>query len=107
MPVKDDDKKHSDLIKTLNQLQEVKAPANFDAELRRKINSEKYIEKKGQSIWRKFFLPSRLIPSAGLAAATIIVFFVVTLNPEELEDPLIMEPRVREDIIKVVDYDEN
>jgi len=41
-----------------------------------------------------------------LAAAAVIVFFVVTLNPEEMEDPLQMEPRVREDIIKVVDYDE-
>jgi len=41
-----------------------------------------------------------------LAAAAIIVFFVVTLNPEEMEDPLQMEPRVREDIIKVVDYNE-
>ena len=107
MPVKDDDKKYNDLIKNLNQLQEVKAPANFEAELMRKINSEKYKEKKEQSIWSKFFLPSRLIPSAGLAAAAIIVFFVVTLNPEELEDPLQMEPRVREDIIEVVDYDEN
>ena len=107
MPVKDDDKKYNDLIRDLNQLQEVKAPANFESELMRKINSEKYEEKKVQTIWSKFFLPSRLIPSAGLAAAAIIVFFVVTLNPEELEDPLMMEPRVREDIIKVVDYDEN
>ncbi len=107
MPVKDDDKKYSDLIKNLNQLQEVKAPADFEAELMRKINSEKYKEKKEQNIWSKFFLPSRLIPSAGLAAAAIIVFFVVTLNPEELEDPLQMEPRVREDIIEIVDYDEN
>ena len=106
MPVKDDDKKYSDLIKNLNQLQEVKAPADFEAELMRKINSDKFKEIKGQSIWSKIFLPSRLIPSAGLAAAAIIVFFVVTLNPEELEDPLQMEPRVREDIIKVVDYNE-
>ncbi len=107
MPVKDDDKKYNDVIKTLNQLQEVKAPADFEAELMRKINSEKYKEKKEQSIWSKFFIPSRLIPSAGLAAAAVIVFFVVTLNPEELEDPLIMEPRVREDIIEIVDYDES
>ena len=106
MPVKDDDKKYSDLIKTLNQLQEVKAPADFEAELMRKINSEKYKVKDLQNIWGKFFLPSRLIPSAGLAAAAVIVFFVVTLNPEELEDPLQMEPRVREDIIEVVDYNE-
>jgi len=106
MPVKDDEKKYNDLIKNLNQLQEVKAPANFEAELMRKINSEKYKTEKEQSIWSKFFLPSRLIPSAGLAAAAVIVFFVVTLNPEEMEDPLQMEPRVREDIIEVVDYDE-
>ena len=106
MPVKDDDKKYSDVIKTLKQLQKVKAPADFEAELMRKINSDKFKEKKGQSIWSKIFLPSRLIPSAGLAAAAVIVFFVVTLNPEELEDPLQMEPRVREDIIKVVDYNE-
>lgn len=106
MSVKDDEKKYNDLIKNLNQLQEVKAPANFEAELMRKINSEKYKVEKEESIWSKFFLPSRLIPSAGLAAAAIIVFFVVTLNPEEMEDPLQMEPRVREDIIKVVDYNE-
>jgi len=106
MSVKDDDKKYNDLIRDLNQLQEVKAPANFEAELMRKINSEKYKVEKEESIWSKFFLPSRLIPSAGLAAAAIIVFFVVTLNPEEMEDPLQMEPRVREDIIKVVDYNE-
>jgi len=107
MSVKDDDKKYNDVIKTLNQLHEVKAPAEFEAELMRKINSEKYKEKKEQSIWSKFFIPSRLVPSAGLAAAAIIVLFVVTLNPEEIEDPLIMEPRVREDIIEVVDYDES
>jgi hypothetical protein len=107
MSVKDDDKKYNDVIKTLNQLQEVKAPADFEAELMRKINSEKYKEKKEQSIWSKFFIPSKLIPSAGLAAAAVIVFFVVTLNPEELEDPLVMEPRVRTDIIEIVDYDES
>jgi len=107
MSVKDDYKKYNDVIKTLNQLHEVKAPADFEAELMRKINSEKYKEKKEQSIWSKFFIPSRLVPSAGLAAAAIIVLFVVTLNPEEIEDPLIMEPRVREDIIEVVDYDES
>ena len=107
MSVKDDDKKYSDVIKNLNQMQEVKAPTDFEAELMRKINSEKYKEKKEQSIWSKFFIPSRLVPSAGLAAAAIIVLFVVTLNPEEIEDPLIMEPRVREDIIEVVDYDES
>ena len=106
MSVKDDDKKYNDVIKTLNQLHEVKAPADFEAELMRKINSEKFKEKK-QSTWSKFFIPSRLIPSAGLAAAAVIVFFVVTLNPEEIEDPLIMEPRVREDIIEIVDYDES
>ncbi len=106
MPVKDDDKKYNDVIKTLNQLQEVKAPADFEARLMKKINSEKYKEKKGQTIWNQFFIPSRLIPSAGLAAAAIIVFFVVTLNSEELEDPLQMEPRVREDIMEIVDYDE-
>lgn len=106
MPVNNDEKKYSDLIKTLNQLQEVKAPADFEADLMRKINSEKFKEKK-QSIWSKFFIPSRLIPSAGLAAAAILVFFVVrTLNPEEMEDPLVMEPRVRKDIIEIVDYDE-
>ena len=107
MSVKDDDKKYNDVIKTLNQLHEVKAQADFEAELMRKINSEKYKEKKEQSIWSKFFIPSRLVPSAGLAAAAIIVLFVVTLNPEEIEDPLIMEPRVRENIIEVINYNES
>ncbi len=100
----DEDKKYSKLVKDLNNLQQVKAPANFEADLNIKLNSEKIKEKKELSFWSKFFLPSRLIPSAGLAAAAVIMFFVVTLNPEEMEDPLQMEPRIREDIIEVGEF---
>ncbi|HLG32774.1 MAG TPA: hypothetical protein VI362_07015, partial [Ignavibacteriaceae bacterium] len=46
-------------------------------------------------------LPSRLIPSAGLAAAAMIIFFMITLSPEEMDNPFLIEPKIREDIIEV------
>src|SRR5690606_34516694 len=71
---------------------------NFEANLMRRINSERFEEK--QSFWEKIFLPSRLIPSAGLAVAAVLLLFVINLNSDETENPLLMEPKVRKDIIE-------
>lgn len=101
----DEEKKYEDVIKTLKGLQRVKAPANFEPDLKRKINSEKYAEEKKQSFWQNILLPSRLIPSLGLVAAAVIVFMVVNINSEEMEDPLLMEPRMRKDIFEITNYE--
>ena len=94
-----DEIKYKELIKTLGNLQKVNAPANFDEELRKKITNEGYQPTK--SFWDKIFIPSKLIPSAGLAAAALIVFFVITVNSEEMDDPFLIEPRIREDVYAI------
>ena len=88
---------HGEIIKTLKGLQNVKAPAGFEADLMRRINSGKY--EKERSFWEKFILPSRLIPSAALGLAAVIVFFVLNINTSPVENPLLMNPRVREDVV--------
>ena len=88
---------YSEIIKTLKGLQKVKAPASFEADLMRRINSGKY--EKERSFWEKLLLPSRLIPSAALGLAAVIVFFVLNMNSAPIENPLLMAPRVRKDVI--------
>ena len=101
----DDEKKYDNLIKTLKGLQQVKAPPNFEADLKRRLNSEKYAKEEKKSI-KRFFAPSRLIPSFGVAAAAIVIFLMVNTNSEEADNPFLMEPRVREDMILISDTDE-
>jgi hypothetical protein len=94
----DDELKYKNVINTLKSLQKVKAPSGFEADLMRRINNEKFEEK--QSFWEKIFLPSRLIPSAALAVSAVILLFVININSDETENPLLMEPKVREDVIQ-------
>lgn len=101
----DDEKKYDDLIKTLKDLQQVKAPPNFEADLKRKLNAEKYEKEEKKSI-KRFFTPSRLIPSFGLAVATVVVLLLVNINSEETDNPFLMEPKIREDMILISGNDE-
>jgi hypothetical protein len=104
--MENDEKKYEDVIKVLKGLHEVKAPENFEADLQRKINSEKFSKEEKKSFWQNIFLPSRLIPSLGVIATAIVIFFVVDSNSEEMDDPFLIEPRVREDIFVVTEYKE-
>jgi hypothetical protein len=101
----DDEKKYNDLIKTLKGLQQVKAPPNFEADLKRRLNAEKYAKEEKRTI-KRFLAPSRLVPSFGLAAAVIVMFLMVGTNSEEADNPFLMEPKIREDIILISDTDE-
>jgi hypothetical protein len=102
MALNDDELRFKNVIDALKGLTEVKAPKNFEADLMRRINSEKFEEKR-QSFWEKMFLPSRLVPSAGLAVAAVLLLFVININSDEVENPLLMEPKVREDMIEAKD----
>ena len=101
----DDEKKYDDLIQTLKSLQQVKAPPNFEADLKRRLNAEKYVKEEKKSI-KRFFAPSRLIPTFGFAAAAIVIFLMVSTNSEEADNPFLMEPKVREDMILISDTDD-
>ena len=100
----DDEKKYDDLIKTLKGLQQVKAPPNFEADLKRKLNEEKLEHKPKRGV-RDFFIPSKLIPSFGIVGAVLVVFLILNLNSEQAENPLMIEPKVREDIFMVEEID--
>jgi len=104
--MENDKKKYGDVIKTLKGLQDVKAPANFEADLQRRINSEKFSKEEKKSFWENIFLPSRLIPSLGLVAVSVIIFFVLDTSSEEVDNPFLIEPRIREDVFAVADYRE-
>lgn len=101
----DDEKKYDDLIKTLKGLQQVKAPPNFEADLKRRLNAEKYAKEEKRTI-KRFFAPSRLVPSFGLAVAAVVVFLLINVNSEEADNPFLMEPKIREDMILISDTDE-
>lgn len=102
--MENDEKKYEDVIKTLKGLQEVKAPVNFEANLQRKINSEKFQNEEKKSFWENIFIPTRLIPSLGLIATAILIIFVVETNSEEIDNPFLIQPKLREDLGKVSDY---
>lgn len=104
--MENDEKKYEDVIKALKGLQEVKAPANFEADLNRRINQEKFSKKEKKTFWENIFLPSRLIPSLGLVAVAVVMFFVVDTNSEEMDNPFLIEPRMREDVFAVTEFEE-
>lgn len=102
----DDEKKYNEVIKTLKGLQKLKAPPNFEADLKRKLNAEKYAKEEKRKI-KRFFTPSRLVPSFGLAAAAIVIFLMINTNSEEADNPFLMEPKIREDVVLVSDKNES
>jgi hypothetical protein len=101
MKNENDENKYKDISKTLGDLQKVSAPPNFEANLMRKIRSGE-IEKKERG-FHTLFLPNRLVPSLGLITIAVIIFFVIDVNSEKLENPLLMDPRIREDVVAVSD----
>jgi hypothetical protein len=101
MTLKDDELKYKNVINTLKSLPKVNAPNNFETELMRRINSAPLGGvKEKQSFWERLFLPSRLVPAAALAVSAVILLFVLDINSDEIENPLLMEPKIREDVIR-------
>ncbi len=91
-----DDMKYEDVASTLRQLQQVKAPAGFEADLMRRINSESLSEER--SFWQNIFIPSRLVPAAALAVTALLLIFVLNNNGVTPDNPLLTAPRERGDV---------
>jgi hypothetical protein len=104
--MENEEKKYEDVIKALKGLQQVNAPANFEADLQRRISQEKSSKEEMKSFWQNIFVPARLIPSLGLVAVAVVMFFVVDTNSEEMDNPFLIEPRVREDVFAVTEFEE-
>jgi hypothetical protein len=94
------DSRHKDVTGILKSLQQVKAPGNFETELLRKIDSQRSLKK--ESFLERIFTPSRLVPSAAFVVAAVILFFFL-FNEEDAENPLLTEPRIREDVFATED----
>jgi hypothetical protein len=95
---KEEEIKFKEIVKTLNSLQRVNAPAGFEADLMRRINSGNFKEKTSFLNW--ILSPSRLIPSSAAAAAVVLLLFFYNPQSPDLENPLTTDPRVREDIVQ-------
>src|SRR5690606_37607042 len=100
MNYKDDENLYSDVIDILKQLPKVNTPSYFEADLMRKINSDVYEKEVHESFWSRFLSPARLLPSAAVAIAAVIMLFVVDTTSVEQDDPLSAAPRLREDMIQ-------
>jgi hypothetical protein len=92
----DEEKKYKRLIDDLKNLPKVEAPKYFETELLRKIDSSEEVKKV--SFWEKLLSPARLAPAALAIVSAIIIFFVVDINSEVMEDPLNIAPKLREDL---------
>lgn len=90
------------LLDDLRNLPKVSAPDNFEEELWERIYKP---EDKKESFWQKTFLTNKLIPASATAIAIIIILFLVQPNSSDYEDPFMIEPPVREDIITVSNDD--
>lgn len=97
--MKNEDKIDKRLLDDLKNLPKVDAPKNFQTELLRKLNSSEEI--KEESFWSKLLSPIRLAPAAVAIGTAIIIFFVVDINSERIEDPLNIAPRLREDLVVI------
>lgn len=95
----DDELKYKNVTDSLKNLKKIDAPKDFETTLLRKLNQSE--KEKPQGFFNRIFQPSRLVPSMTLAVTVVILFFVVDLSPDELENPLLLEPRLREDIVMV------
>src|SRR5574338_543051 len=100
----DEEKTYKKLLNDLKNLPKIDAPKNFETELLRKINLSGY-EKK-ESFWSKLISPGKLAPAAIAIASAAIIFFVVDINSNEIEDPLNIAPRLREDLVVIKSLDE-
>lgn len=100
----DDEKKYENLLNDLKNLPKVDAPQNFEANILRKVRLEEQREK--ESFWKNIFTPGKIVPAAVAIASAVIIFLIIDLKPERIEDPLNLQPRLREDIVNVQSLDE-
>lgn len=97
----DDENKFKNLIDGLKNLKKIEAPVGFENKLWNKINSDAVPEKK--SLWDKVFV--KLLPATAVVATAVILFVVIENNAYEYQDPLLIEPEVRTDLIEIKEED--
>lgn len=99
-----EEKINKQLIEDLNNLPKVSAPDNFEEGLWKKIYSS-YDRK--EPLWQRIFSVNKFIPAAASLVAVIILFLLLDKNASDYEDPFMIEPPVRPDIISVSSEENN
>lgn len=97
-----EDKINKQLLDDLKNLPKVSAPADFEDGLWKKIYSE---DERMQTFWQKIFSSTKFIPATATLAGVIIIFFLINSNANDYEDPFMIEPPVRDDIITISNED--
>lgn len=100
--MKMEDRINKQLSDDLKNLPKVSAPENFEEGLWRKIYSA---DDKKEFFTEKIFSINKFIPAAATLVAIVIVFFLINSNASDYEDPFMIEPPVREDLITVSNDD--
>lgn len=96
MDLNNEDMEFQQVTNLLKNLSKKQAPNDFETTLWQRINSVQYIPQyQEERWWEKFLLPQRLIPTAAAGLAIIILFFVFSISGNEIENPLIAQPRLR------------
>lgn len=95
MYTKDDENKYKNVIDDLKNLKKIEAPVGFESKLWNKINSSESTE--ANSVWAKLTL--KLAPAVALAASIVILFTIIDNNATEYQDPFMVEPEERTDLI--------
>lgn len=98
-----DENRFKRLTEDLKNLKKIDAPVGFEEKLWDRIKSDSEIQKK--SYWNSF--ATKLIPAAAVAATAVILFMIIDNNASEYQDPFLIEPKERTDIISVSAEDLN
>lgn len=92
----EDENKHRKLIDDLKNLKKIEAPVGFESKLWNKINAKD--SQESRSIWNKISV--RLAPAAAVLATAAILFVIIDNNASEYQDPFMIEPEERKDLIE-------
>jgi hypothetical protein len=95
MYTQDDENKYKNVIDDLKNLKKLEAPVGFESKLWNRINSSESTEVN--SVWAKLTL--KLAPAVALAASVVILFTIIDNNATEYQDPFMIEPEERTDLI--------
>ncbi|MEW6701708.1 MAG: hypothetical protein AB1298_03225 [Bacteroidota bacterium] len=86
----ENEKKHSQMIKNLKELPQIKAPENFDYNLMTRIrnkNFSSFEEERKHFSWGKFLAPSAIVVTA------IILFFIFLPPSQEINNSILVQPQ--------------
>lgn len=90
-----DENKYKNLIDDLKNLKKIEASVGFEQKLWNKINTAD--SHKQQPGWGKYL--TRLVPAAAMVATAVILFVVIENSANEYQDPFMIEPEERTDLI--------